>query len=220
MLISGGQERCPTGKVVWGGGTGFLGTPGPGEAISGSVPVGTGAWEGHVDNLLSQAPDFRVDAFCANKPKGYKVDHEDGRKPGGRRNTRHGGLPEEHGGPERRCALDVAVGPGRRHERLPDRPDEVPRDGVQRHGAAASLQVYGVCAAKPAGYKIATRAETSLAHDTLLGTLGCPAKTSIVGGGVKLATPRSGMSIPDDLDSDQHGVGRVRCRTRRTSRRP
>jgi hypothetical protein len=205
MLISGGQERCPTGKVVWGGGTGFLGTPGPGEAISGSVPLGTGAWEGHVANLLSQAPDFRVDAFCANKPKAYKVITKTVANPAGAETLATVGCPKNtvvlSGG-----ALSTS------QSALADVTSAFPIGQTKFRGtvfngtgAAASLQVYGVCAAKPAGYKIATRAETSLAHDTLLGTLGCPAKTSIVGGGVKLATPRSGMSIPDALDADNTG---------------
>lgn len=205
MLISGGQERCPTGKVVWGGGSGFLGTSGPGEAISGSVPLGTVAWEAHMDNLLSQAPEFRVDAFCANTPKGYKVITKTVANPAGAETLATVGCPKNtvvlSGG-----ALSTS------QSALADLTSAFPIGQTKFRGtvfngtgAAASLQVYGVCAAKPAGYKIASRAETSLAHDTLLGTLGCPAKTSIVGGGVKLATPGAGMSIPDDLDGSSTG---------------
>ena len=176
-LISGGQERCPTGKVVWGGGTGFLGTPGPGEAISGSVPVGTGAWEGHVDNLLSQPPDFRVDAFCANKPKGYKVITKTVANPAGPETLATVGCPKNtvvlSGG-----ALSTS------QSALADVTSAFPIGQTKFRGtvfngtgSAASLQVYGVCAAKPAGYKIATRAERYLRHVTLLGTQGCQPKT-------------------------------------------
>jgi hypothetical protein len=205
MMISGGQERCPTGKVVWGGGTGFLGTPGPGEAISGSAPVGSGAWEAHVDNLLHQAPDFRVDVFCANTPKSYKVISKTVANAAGAETLATVGCPKKtvvlSGG-----ALSTS------ESALADLTSAFPIGQTKFRGtvfngtgAAANLQVYAVCAARPAGYKIATRTETALAHDTLLGTLGCPAKTSIVGGGVKLATPEAGMSIPDDLDGASTG---------------
>ena len=205
MFDSGGQVTCPMGTVPWGGGIGFTGgIAGLGDNINTSAPTGNG-WRGRYNNSSTRTDDnFVVDAICAKKPLGYTttfttVDNPTGTKsaaiavcPGGTRLLSGGTLSTAD-------TVDVQLlsawplGPAR-------------FKSVMWNGSATDQQLttFAICGHKPAGYTItsATGSDTG-GPDTLAGGAQCPAGTSILGGGIRVTSPRPTVTLGASLDEPE-----------------
>ena len=202
MFDAGGQVACPAGTVPWGGGAGFTGGfASAGENINTSAPTGSG-WEARYNNSGTRTDDhFAVDAICARQPAGYTttfttVDNPPGTKsvaiavcPTGTRLLSGGTLSTAD-------TVDVqllgAWPPGKQRFK-----------SVMWNGSATGHQLttFAVCGHKPAGYTItsATGSDTG-GPDTLVGGAQCPAGTSIIGGGIRVRSPRPAVTLGASLD--------------------
>jgi hypothetical protein len=200
-LDSGGQVACPTGTVVWGGGVGFTGgIAGPGDTINTSAPTASG-WKARYNNSSNRAANFRIDAICAKKPQGYTMTFTTVDNPAGTQSSATAACPAHtvllSGGTSStadsvNAALTSAF-PAGSHKFT----------AVMSNGTGTDQRVtaYAICGKKPARYTIvsAPSSDTS-GRDTLVSGAECPARTRILGGGIKVASPRPSATLGASLD--------------------
>ena len=67
------------------------------------------------------------------------------------------------------------------------------------------VTVFAVCAAKPPKYAIVSQSVSDMGPDDPVETPVCPAGTSVIGGGFKVAAPGFDIPIAGSLDEDRHG---------------
>jgi hypothetical protein len=189
---SGGQVACPTGKVVWGGGVGIWSAIN-GDSINTSAAMGTTGWKARVNNEGTSPAQFYVDAICAKKPKLYRhvshlVDDPAGMQAGGSATCPSGtvllgGSVTSDGDTISEYLTSAWPSSSRKftayqeNDTLSDQP----------------FDVLALCAKKPKGYKIVTVSATAPAGPSGAGVSDgpfCPAGTSVLGGGVHVASPQ------------------------------
>ncbi len=191
-LDSGGQVSCPAGTVVWGGGTAVQGVGGPTESINTSAPNGPTAWRARVNNTGVSAQQFGIDAICAKQPKGYTTTFA------------------QIGNPQHTQASATATCPAKTvllsggvlstsDSALAAVTSAFPAGSTKftafvNNGTGVNevLNVFAICAQKPAGYKIVRTSGTTMPSGNpvaIVGGASCPTGTSVIGGGVRVATP-------------------------------
>jgi hypothetical protein len=192
MYDSGGREACPTGTVVWGGGVGFnvyyndntLNT----SAVSGST-----AWQARVNNpdVSSPLPSyFGVDAICANKPKLYKYVSNLVDDPAGMQTSGSATCPK---GTVLLSGSVLSHGDTTSEYQTSAWPSSSRKFTAYQENSSSSDQPFDVtalCAQKPAGYKIVTATDSAPADSIWEAAASCPSGTSVIGGGVHVATPQ------------------------------
>jgi hypothetical protein len=217
---AGGEVSCPAGKVVWGGGVGFTGgIASPGENINTSAPTANG-WQGRYNNATSrQNDDFALNAICAKKPHGYTIRFATADNPSMSQSAAVATCPTGtvllSGGVQSTAdTADTFV-----TSAFPKGPKAY--RAVQWNGSARDqrLTAFAICGAKPPQYTIvASPGSSDSGPVVLVGDAQCPAKTSLIGGGIKIVNPMPaitlGASIQDSgaqwlAEIDNAGTGPV-----------
>jgi hypothetical protein len=204
---SGASIACPTGTVVWGGGTTFVGGITSSLTVNTSQPVGSSGWEARVNNAGTTTVQFVVDAICANKPTGYKRVSRTVDNP-----------PNTQSHATVTCPSPKVLLSGGTLSSA----DQVtgiltsawPRSsakftGYMFNGTATdqTFTVEAICAHKPAGYKI-TSNSVALGPGTTLGDgIPCPAGTSVLGGGTQDPDHVPVVQIAGSIDEDSTAWG-------------
>ena len=199
--VSSGSATCPTGTVVWGGGTAFSTGFGPHSVINTSEPNGTGGWAAKVSNSGTSTAQFNVDAICANKPTGYKIV-----------SRTVDNLPSTQSHATATCPLlDVLLGGG-----TLSTSSQVgavltsawPRTSVKFTGymyngttTDAKFTVSAICGRKPTGYMIASNGG-SFGPGLLVDGIACPTGTSVVGGGTQDPAHLPVVQVVGSIDQD------------------
>ena len=205
MFDSGGQVACPAGTVPWGGGVGFTGGfASAGENINTSAPTGNG-WRGRYNNSGTRTDDnFAIDAICANQPAGYTTTFATVDNPAGTQSAAVAACPA---GTRLLSGGTLSTGDTVDVQLLSAWPLGPERfKSVMWNGSATDQQLttFAICGHKPAGYTItsATGSDTG-GPDTLVGGGQCPAGTSILGGGIHVASPRPTVTLGASLDDPE-----------------
>jgi hypothetical protein len=182
---SGGSATCPAGTVVWGGGVAFSGGSNPSLTVNTFQPAGSSGWEARVNNTGATTVQFVVDAVCANKPAGYKLVFKTVDNPANTQSHATATCPSPK----------VLLSGG-----TLSTSDQVPAiltsawpkssaqfTGYMLNGTATDQKftVLAICGQKPAGYKIASNGVPLDPGFTLGDGIGCPAGTSVLGGGTQ-----------------------------------
>ncbi|HEY3765642.1 MAG TPA: hypothetical protein VGL44_10840 [Gaiellales bacterium] len=200
-----GQASCPTGTVPWGGGVSMSnGFAAVGTSINTSEPV-AGSWRARVNNASGTAQSFRVDVICAKQPKGYKVAFASADNP-----------PHDNTPATASCPTGTVVLSGGALSTSDTTAEAITSLGPNgSHGYSAfiantsnvdqHLTVFAVCAAKPPKYAIVSQSVSDMGPDDPVETPVCPAGTSVLGGGFKVAAPGFDIPIAGSLDEDRHG---------------
>ena len=202
MFDSGGEVACPAGTVPWGGGIGFTGgIPSAGENINTSAPTGNG-WRGRYNNSGTQTGDnFAIDAICANQPTGYTTTFRTADNPAGAQSAVTAACPAgtrllSGGTLSTADTVDVQLlsawplGPKR-------------FKSVMFNGSATDQQLttFAICGHRPAGYTITSATGTDEGGPVdQTGGAQCPARTSIIGGGIHVHSPRPTVTLGLSLD--------------------
>jgi hypothetical protein len=199
---SGGSATCPAGTVVWGGGVVFIGGASPDFTVNTSQPAGSSGWEARVNNTGTTTPQFRVDAICANKPTGYKLVFRTADNP-----------PNTQTHTTVTCPSPKVLLSGG----TLSSDDQVtgvltsawPRSsakftGYMSNGTATdqTFTVEAICGHKPAGYKITSNSVTVDPGFTLGDGIGCPAGTSVLGGGTQDPDHVRVVQVAGSIDED------------------
>ena len=191
-LDSGGQVSCPAGTVVWGGGTAVQGVGGPTESINTSAPNGSAAWRARVNNTGVSTQQFGIDAICAKQPKGYTTTF-----------AQIGNPQHTDAGATATCPANTVLLSGgvlsTSDSALTAVTSAFPASSTKftafvsnGTGVNEGLTVFAICGQKPAGYKIVRTTGTTPPDGNpvaIIGGASCPAGTSVIGGGVRVATP-------------------------------
>jgi len=199
-LDSGADTLCPSGTVAWGGGVYFRGNEVPGETIGTTDDAGSAGWNTLVNNTSGSAQTFVVDALCAKKPTGYKVVSASVTNPAGAQTAVSVTCPAKT------VVLSAGIYSTSDSSSVgmtslwPASTTKVTGKMFNGSGSSASEHVEAVCGAKPAGYTIAKFAIPLAAGSDLEGGALCPSGTSVVGGGVNIASP--GKNRPISANSD------------------
>jgi hypothetical protein len=205
MLETGDDTLCPSGTVAWGGGVAFQGNAEAGESIGTSDPAGSAGWNALVDNTSGAAQSFTVDAICAKQPKGYTTVSTSAANPAGAQTAASVNCP----------AGTVVLSAGILSQSdsssvemtslWPAAATKVTGKMLNQSGAASTVQVKAVCGAKPAKYSIVKLAVTQPAHSLLKGGPKCPAGTSVLGGGINIASPGKNRNVSGSSDGGSGG---------------
>jgi hypothetical protein len=187
---TGGQVSCPAGTVVWGGDVSYVGgSPVDGDSINTAAPTANG-WKGRYNNTSANDLTFRIQAFCARAPRRYAQVFQVQANPNGgsvsatatcpRRTVLLGGGASSTG--DSVSAFQISAWPSSSKTYSAWMFNGGDRD--------EQLVVYALCGARPPGYAIVSNTSTSSSGSALGNTVGCPAGTTLTGGGVKVAIPR------------------------------
>jgi hypothetical protein len=218
-MVAGGSLAsttigCPTGTVLWGGGSTFLGSGfSTAAVVAGSSPFdnsGSGGWIAKVENPSSTTLDYRASVVCAAKPSGYKIKISTFPDPAGAVLSDNVTCPAKtvllSGG-----GFSVANALGVFLTGLWPRTSTTFSVGIANTtGSASTFRVVAVCGKKPAGYKIVTTKGTADPGMTFAGA-SCAKGTSVIGGGINPGTksvatgvegvePESGAMFSTGLD--------------------
>jgi hypothetical protein len=187
LFDAGGQAACPTGTVVWGGGTQ---NDYANSTINTSEFLGTTGWNVRVNNNAGNAQGFEVDAICAKKPSLYKFVSHQFDDPAGVQKTGSATCPTGtvllsgsvlSEGDTTNVFLTSAW-PNGQHK----------FSAVQWNGSASDepFFVYALCAKKPPGYAITRVTQTAAALTGLVEPeTYCPSGSSVIGGGIQVVNP-------------------------------
>ncbi len=201
-LDSGGQVSCPAGTVVWGGGTAVQGIGGPTESIDTSAPNGPTAWRARVNNTGVSTQQFGIDAICAKQPKRYTTAFS------------------QIGNPQHTQASATATCPARTvllsggvlstsDSALAAVTSAFPASSTKftafvsnGTGVNEVLTTFAICGQKPAGYRIVRTSGTTMPSANpvaIVGGASCPAGTSVIGGGARVATPLASTVVRQSI---------------------
>jgi hypothetical protein len=203
-----GTASCPAGTVTWGGGMYFESYRIPTSSINSSYWEGSspGGWVVHVNNTGSGSSDtVAISAICAKKPSKYQVVSTTVDDPPGAQTSGVATCPAKtvllSGGvlstaDQASVYLTSAYPTGARTFQA-----------YQYNGSTNDqpFYVHALCAAKPPGYALTSASSTALAGQQGLAIADCPAKTSVIGGGVGTSVPGAAeipvASNPQPADS-------------------
>lgn len=185
--------QCPKG-VVWGGGMANQDDDPPGVSINISAPAGKGWWNARANNPTTADSSFDMYALCAKRPSGYKIVKASANVPAGKLKSVTATCPTGtvllSGGPDAASesveSLITTAAPA----------SSTTFTGYMSNGssAAAKLQVFAICADKPAGWakvKQVIPASSGVSD----GSVNCPTNTVTLGGGIALAKHDSNVFV-------------------------
>ena len=204
-LDSGADTLCPSGTVAWGGGVTFEVEVVPGESIGTSDAAGSAGWNTLVNNSSGSAHTFAVDALCAKKPKGYKVVSASAANAAGAQTAVSVTCPAKT------VVLSAGIFSTSDSSSVgvtslwPASSTKVTGKMFNGSTSSATEDVEAVCAAKPAKYAIVRLAIPLAAGSELEGGAPCPSGTSVVGGGVNVASPGRNRMISGNTDDGPTG---------------
>ena len=199
---SGASVACPTGTVVWGGGTTFIGGITSSLTVNTSQPVGSSGWEARVNNAGTTTVQFVVDAICANKPTGYKLVFRTVDNPPNTQSHAAVTCPSPKvllSGGTLSSADEVT---GILTSAWPA--SSAKFTGYMFNGTAAdqTFTVEAICGHKPAGYKITSNGVALGPDATLSDGIACPAGTSVLGGGTQDPDHVPVVQVAGSIDED------------------
>lgn len=192
IVDSGGQVACPSGTVPWGGGVSFIGISNFAVAsINTSAPSISNGWEARVNNTGTTTVQFEVLAVCAQKPSGYKIAFHSVVNPA---NTMTSTAA--------RCPFGKVLLAGGLFSTSDSASVQSPSawpvtsakfKAFMWNGSStdASFTAYAICAFKPAGYALRSNTGTLPSGSSSIAAAACPSRTSVLGGGVQLASPQA-----------------------------
>jgi hypothetical protein len=198
-----GTASCPAGTTTWGGGMYFSSYQFLTSSINSSYWNGgsPGGWTVHVNNTGTGNNTVVVSAICAKEPSEYQrvftiVDDPSGAQTSGvttcpaKTVILSGGVLST--GDQASVYITAAHPTSARTFRA-----------YQNNGSSNDqpFYVYALCAAKPPGYTRTSASSTALAGGPGLAVADCPAKTSVIGGGIGTSAPNAAV-IP--VDSHPH----------------
>jgi hypothetical protein len=204
-LDSGADTPCPSGTVAWGGGVAFRGEGVAGETIGTSDDAGSTGWNTLVNNTSGAAQTFVVDALCAKKPTRYKIMTASASNPAGAQTAVSVACPAKT------VVLSAGIFSTSDSSSVamtslwPASTTKVTGKMFNGSGSSATEQVEAVCGAKPAKYTIAKFAITLGAANELQGGAACPSGTSVIGGGVNVASPGKNRMVSANTDAGPTG---------------
>ena len=205
---SGAQIKCPKGTVVWGGGAALFGGGDVGQNINTSEPI-PGGWAARVNNSSHTTNDFTVHAICAKKPLAYKLVFKTVPNPAGQQNSAIAGCPKgtvlfDGGALSTADTVEAFL-----LSAFPK--SSTAYKAVMWNGTAMAQQltVYALCGHKPARYTLVNKTinYSNNAPVRVFTSAPCPAGTAILGGGVKVANPKSSVYLADSLDDPTQWEG-------------
>jgi hypothetical protein len=188
LFDAGGQAVCPTGTVVWGGGTGNDFQNG---TINTSAFVGTTGWHSRVNNDAGSTESFEVDAICAKKPKLYTFVSHQFDDPAGAQ--AHGSLT---------CPTGTVLLSGSvlsdgdttnvyLTSSFPNGPHTYTAFQENASSGDEPFSILALCAARPPGYAIVRVTQTASAGGGLVVPESyCASGASVIGGGIQIVSPR------------------------------
>jgi hypothetical protein len=188
LFDAGGQAVCPTGTVVWGGGTGNDFQNG---TINTSAFIGTTGWRARVNNNAGSTEGFEVDAICARKPKLYAFVFHQVDDPAGTQTQGSATCPTGtvllsgsvlSDGDTTNVYLTSAW-PNSQHT----------FSASQQNGSTGDepFTVYALCAKRPPGYAIVRVTQTASGGGGLVVPESyCAAGASVIGGGMQIVKAR------------------------------
>lgn len=204
IVDSGGQVACPSGTVPWGGGVSFIASSNPtAGSINTSAPSVSNGWEARVNNTGTATVQFEVVAVCAQKPSGYKIVSHTVVNPATTLTSTAA-----------RCPVGKVLLAGGLFSTSGAASVQSPSawpvsttkyKAVLWNGSttSASLTAYALCAFKPAGYALGSDSATAPSGSLIDAAAPCPSGTSVLGGGVQLASPQAA----DELFASSPYVG-------------
>jgi hypothetical protein len=202
---SGADTLCPSGTVAWGGGVAFRGGGAAGETIGTSDPAGSAGWNTLVNNTSGATQTFVVDALCATKPSRYKIVSASAANPAGAQTAVSVTCPAKT------VVLSAGIFSTSDSSSVamtslwPASSTKVTGKMLNGSASSATEQVEAVCGAKPAKYTIAKFAIDLGADNELEGGAPCPSGTSVVGGGINVASPGKNRTISANTDEGPTG---------------
>ena len=196
IVDSGGQVACPSGTVPWGGGAAFLGISNFAVAsINTSRPSASNGWEARVNNIGTTTVQFEVVAVCAHKPSGYKIVFHGVVNPASTMTSTAARCPSGR-------ALLAGGLFSTSDSASVQSPSAWPVSATKfkafmwnASSTSASLAAYAICANKPARYALRSSSFTLPSGSSSGGAGQCPSGTSVLGGGVHLASPQAADEI-------------------------
>jgi len=200
-----GQASCPAGKVVWGGGVGwedFFDN----DTLNTSEFAGTSEWFATVNNPDTSTTAFRVDAICAAKPKGYQSVSTLVDDPAGTQTTGSATCPS---GTVLLSGSVLSHGDTNSEYLTSEWPSSTRTFTVSQENASTSDVPFGVavlCAKKPAGYTLVVAHASAPALQAGVPVAACPSGTSVIGGGVHVATPQALVNPVASIDNNDHNA--------------
>jgi hypothetical protein len=190
-----GTASCPAGTATWGGGMYFSSYRFLTSSINSSYWNGSspGGWTVHVNNTGTGSNTVSVSAICAKKPSKYQrvftiVDDPSGAQTSGvatcpaKKVILSGGVLST--ADQASVYLTSAYPTSARTF-----------EAYQNNGSSNDqpFYVYALCAAKPPGYTRTSASSTAPAGEQGLAVADCPAKTSVIGGGIGTGAPNAAV---------------------------
>jgi hypothetical protein len=202
---SGSQVACPAGTVPWGGSTGFTGgIASLGENINTSAPTGNG-WRARYNNTSNRpTDDFVIHAICAAQPPGYTTAFRTVDNPAGTQSSATATCPP---GTRLLSGGTLSTADSSSVSLLSAWPKDTKRfKSVMWNGSGsdAQLTTFATCAHRPPGYTIksVTGSDTTGGPVTDVGAAHCRPGTSLIGGGIRVASPRPSVNLGASLDDE------------------
>ncbi len=197
LFDAGGQAVCPTGTVVWGGGTANDFANG---TINTSAFLGSTGWHARVNNNAGSTEGFEVDAICAKKPKLYRFASNQVDDPAG---------AQAHGSatcPTGTVLLSGSVlsdGDTTNVYLLSASPSGPHSFTATQENASTSdepFTVYALCAKKPPGYAIVRVTQTAAGGGGIVVPESyCASGSSVIGGGIQVVKARPAATMSASL---------------------
>jgi hypothetical protein len=210
VLDTGGQVTCPAGTVPWSGGTSFTGgLPPLGDNINTSAPSGDG-WRARYNNASGRANDnFVINGVCAKAPHGYTQQFAMVDNPAMTQASAVATCPNNTvllGGGVFSTSDSVNAFTTSAFPRGPHAYVGSMWNGTSRN---ERLAVFAICGAKPSRYTIVRNSGTSdvTANTDILAGAGCPAGSTVVGGGVQITDPRPTVTLGESLPESRSQWG-------------
>ncbi len=196
-----GQASCPAGRVVWGGGVGWEDFY-DNDTLNTSEFAGTSEWFATVNNPDTGSTTFRVDAICAAKPKGYQSASTLVDDPAGMQTTGSATCPS---GTVLLSGSVLSHGDTNSQYLTSEWPSSTRTFKVSQENAGTSdapFDVTVLCAKKPAGYTLVVAHTSAPPLQAGVPVAICPSGTSVIGGGVHVATPQALVNPTDSIDDN------------------
>jgi hypothetical protein len=204
-----GTASCPAGKATWGGGMYFESYQIPTSSINSSYWNGSspGGWTVHVNNTGTGSDTVGIAAICAKKPSKYQLVSTTVDDPSGAQTSGVATCPAKtvilSGGvsstaDQASVYLTSAYPASARTFRA-----------YQYNGSSNEqpFSVYALCAAKPPGYTRTSASSTVPAGQQGVAIAECPAKASVIGGGIGTSAPGAAVipvaSYPEPAAGEQ-----------------
>jgi hypothetical protein len=204
-----GTTSCPAGTATWGGGMYFEAYQFPTSSINSSYWNGEspGGWTVRVNNIGTGSDRVYILAICAKKPPKYQLVFTNVDDPSGAQTSGVASCPAK--------TVILSGGVGSTADQasvyLTSAYPTSARtfEAYQNNGSTNDqpFYVYALCAAKPPGYTRTSASSTAPANEQGEAVANCPAKTSVIGGGIGAGAPNAAVipvaSNPEPSDPEE-----------------